>query len=159
MVLKEEKHGWGEFSPSCNGVTSPARMVGRSFGTHPTMRCPRAVLLSSLSPAGGSLASDAPGDPELYVRWLQIVTFLPVMAFSTPPWLCCDAWVCTPMPCGGGHGVPYMTNTPKKPLRSLLGKAKAKNLCPVLATHKILLPAPATRSLHTLSSISAAKFM
>ncbi|NWI33167.1 SP15 protein, partial [Sula dactylatra] len=42
---------------------------------------------------GGSLASDAPGDPELYVRWLQIMTFLPVMAFSTPPWLCCDAWV------------------------------------------------------------------
>ncbi|NXK13411.1 SP15 protein, partial [Herpetotheres cachinnans] len=41
----------------------------------------------------GSLASDTPGDPELYVRWLQIVTFLPVMAFSTPPWLCCDAWV------------------------------------------------------------------
>ncbi|XP_054246667.1 SITS-binding protein-like [Indicator indicator] len=42
---------------------------------------------------GGSLASDSPGDPELYVRWLQIVTFLPVMAFSTPPWLCCDPWV------------------------------------------------------------------
>ncbi|NWI65141.1 SP15 protein, partial [Todus mexicanus] len=42
---------------------------------------------------GGSLASDTPRDPELYVRWLQIVTFLPVMAFSTPPWLCCDAWV------------------------------------------------------------------
>ncbi|NXR11852.1 SP15 protein, partial [Semnornis frantzii] len=42
---------------------------------------------------GGSLAGDTPGDPELYVRWLQIVTFLPVMAFSTPPWLCCDAWV------------------------------------------------------------------
>ncbi|NXK44741.1 SP15 protein, partial [Chauna torquata] len=42
---------------------------------------------------GGSLAGDAPGDPELYVRWLQIVTFLPVMAFSTPPWLCCDTWV------------------------------------------------------------------
>nr|XP_009940498.1 PREDICTED: LOW QUALITY PROTEIN: SITS-binding protein-like [Opisthocomus hoazin] len=42
---------------------------------------------------GGSLAGDATGDPELYVRWLQIVTFLPVMAFSTPPWLCCDAWV------------------------------------------------------------------
>ncbi|NWR56465.1 SP15 protein, partial [Bucorvus abyssinicus] len=42
---------------------------------------------------GGSLARDAAGDPELYVRWLQIVTFLPVMAFSTPPWLCCDAWV------------------------------------------------------------------
>ncbi|NXS52225.1 SP15 protein, partial [Brachypteracias leptosomus] len=42
---------------------------------------------------GGSLASEAPGDPELYVRWLQIVTFLPVMTFSTPPWLCCDSWV------------------------------------------------------------------
>ncbi|NWS48570.1 SP15 protein, partial [Probosciger aterrimus] len=42
---------------------------------------------------GGSLAGDTPEDMELYVRWLQIVTFLPVMAFSTPPWLCCDAWV------------------------------------------------------------------
>ncbi|XP_026706169.1 SITS-binding protein-like [Athene cunicularia] len=42
---------------------------------------------------GGSLAGDTAGDPELYVRWLQIVTFLPVMAFSTPPWLCCDTWV------------------------------------------------------------------
>ncbi|NXW44663.1 SP15 protein, partial [Nyctiprogne leucopyga] len=42
---------------------------------------------------GGSLASDPPGDPELYVRWLQIVTFLPVMAFGTPPWRCCGAWV------------------------------------------------------------------
>ncbi|NXT22643.1 SP15 protein, partial [Syrrhaptes paradoxus] len=42
---------------------------------------------------GGSLAGDTPGDAELYVRWLQIVTFLPVMAFGTPPWLCCDAWV------------------------------------------------------------------
>ncbi|NXE27277.1 SP15 protein, partial [Ardeotis kori] len=42
---------------------------------------------------GGSLAADTPRDPELYVRWLQIVTFLPVMAFGTPPWLCCDAWV------------------------------------------------------------------
>ncbi|XP_015718923.1 SITS-binding protein-like [Coturnix japonica] len=42
---------------------------------------------------GGSLAGDTPGDQELYVRWLQIVTFLPVMAFGTPPWLCCDSWV------------------------------------------------------------------
>ncbi|NXL94257.1 SP15 protein, partial [Alectura lathami] len=42
---------------------------------------------------GGSLTGDKPGDPELYVRWLQIVTFLPVMAFSTPPWVCCDDWV------------------------------------------------------------------
>ncbi|KAF4797562.1 SITS-binding protein-like protein [Turdus rufiventris] len=42
---------------------------------------------------GGSMAGATPGDPELFVRWLQIVTFLPVMAFGTPPWLCCDAWV------------------------------------------------------------------
>ncbi|NXU94842.1 SP15 protein, partial [Xiphorhynchus elegans] len=42
---------------------------------------------------GGSLAGDSTGDPELFVRWLQIVTFLPVMAFGTPPWLCCDSWV------------------------------------------------------------------
>ncbi|NXW79212.1 SP15 protein, partial [Hirundo rustica] len=42
---------------------------------------------------GGSVAGATPGDPELFVRWLQIVTFLPVMAFGTPPWLCCDAWV------------------------------------------------------------------
>ncbi|NXU33905.1 SP15 protein, partial [Drymodes brunneopygia] len=42
---------------------------------------------------GGSVAGGSPGDTELFVRWLQIVTFLPVMAFETPPWLCCDAWV------------------------------------------------------------------
>ncbi|NXC27438.1 SP15 protein, partial [Campylorhamphus procurvoides] len=42
---------------------------------------------------GGSVAGDSTGDPELFVRWLQIVTFLPVMAFGTPPWLCCDSWV------------------------------------------------------------------
>ncbi|NXK87374.1 SP15 protein, partial [Formicarius rufipectus] len=42
---------------------------------------------------GGSLAGDSTGDPELFVRWLQIVTFLPVMAFGSPPWLCCDSWV------------------------------------------------------------------
>ncbi|XP_062432344.1 SITS-binding protein-like [Rhea pennata] len=42
---------------------------------------------------GGTLASELPVDQELYVRWLQIVTFLPVMSFSTPPWACCDAWV------------------------------------------------------------------
>uniref|UniRef100_A0A8C9MZ58 Glycosyl hydrolase family 31 C-terminal domain-containing protein n=1 Tax=Serinus canaria TaxID=9135 RepID=A0A8C9MZ58_SERCA len=42
---------------------------------------------------GGSEAGATLGDPELFVRWLQIVTFLPVMAFGTPPWLCCDTWV------------------------------------------------------------------
>ncbi|XP_074691145.1 SITS-binding protein-like [Strix aluco] len=42
---------------------------------------------------GGSLAGDIPEDPELYMQWLQIVMFLPVMAFGTPPWLCCNACV------------------------------------------------------------------
>ncbi|NWQ69494.1 SP15 protein, partial [Neopipo cinnamomea] len=42
---------------------------------------------------GGSLAGESTRDPELFVRWLQIVTFLPVMAFGSPPWLCCDSWV------------------------------------------------------------------
>ncbi|XP_066408838.1 SITS-binding protein-like [Molothrus aeneus] len=42
---------------------------------------------------GGSEAGATPGDQELFVRWLQVVTFLPVMAFGTPPWLCCDTWV------------------------------------------------------------------
>nr|XP_060625901.1 SITS-binding protein-like isoform X1 [Anolis sagrei ordinatus] len=44
-------------------------------------------------PIGGTLASEIQTDEELYIRWLQIVTFLPVMSFSTPPWVCCDAWV------------------------------------------------------------------
>lgn len=158
MVLKEEKHGWREFSSFFNGVTCSARMESRLFGTHPMMRCPRAASLSSLSPAGGSLDSDTPGDQELYVRWLQIVTFLPVMAFSTPPWLCCDAWVRTPMPCRGGQR-PLYDKHHQKPLTSLLGKAEAQNHCPVLATHKILLSAPAIRSLYALSGIFAAKLM
>ncbi|XP_066475715.1 SITS-binding protein-like [Tiliqua scincoides] len=42
---------------------------------------------------GGTLASEFLIDDELYIRWLQIVTFLPVMSFSTPPWVCCDDWV------------------------------------------------------------------
>ncbi|KAJ6664964.1 hypothetical protein lerEdw1_005195 [Lerista edwardsae] len=42
---------------------------------------------------GGTLASEFLIDDELYIRWLQIVTFLPVMSFSTPPWICCDDWV------------------------------------------------------------------
>nr|XP_025969995.1 SITS-binding protein-like [Dromaius novaehollandiae] len=60
-----------------------------------------AALLSSLlgysffvpDAVGGTLADELLPDQELYVRWLQIVTFLPVMSFSTPPWACCDAWV------------------------------------------------------------------
>ncbi|KAM7165127.1 SITS-binding protein-like [Macrochelys suwanniensis] len=42
---------------------------------------------------GGTLANDFLTEEELYIRWLQIVTFLPVMSFSTPPWVCCDDWV------------------------------------------------------------------
>ncbi|XP_062974813.1 SITS-binding protein-like [Elgaria multicarinata webbii] len=42
---------------------------------------------------GGTLASGFLVDEELYIRWLQIVTFLPVMSFGTPPWVCCDDWV------------------------------------------------------------------
>ncbi|KAH0621030.1 hypothetical protein JD844_022033 [Phrynosoma platyrhinos] len=42
---------------------------------------------------GGTLTSGFLTDEELYIRWLQIVTFLPVMSFSTPPWVCCDDWV------------------------------------------------------------------
>ncbi|XP_069480227.1 SITS-binding protein-like [Ambystoma mexicanum] len=42
---------------------------------------------------GGSLANEFLTDEELFIRWLQIVTFLPVISFQTPPWVCCDDWV------------------------------------------------------------------
>lgn len=42
---------------------------------------------------GGTLADEFITDEELFIRWLQIVTFLPVMSFNTPPWVCCDNWV------------------------------------------------------------------
>ncbi|XP_050808817.1 SITS-binding protein-like isoform X2 [Gopherus flavomarginatus] len=42
---------------------------------------------------GGTLANEFLTEEELYIRWLQLVTFLPVMSFSTPPWVCCDDWV------------------------------------------------------------------
>lgn len=35
---------------------------------------------------GGNPYSSLPVSKELYVRWLQLVTFLPVMEFSIPPW-------------------------------------------------------------------------
>lgn len=89
------------------------------------------------------------------MRWLQIVTFLPVMAFGTPPWLCCDAWVRTPSP----QRRPLYDKQPRKPFGSLLGKAEAKNRCPVLAAPQVLLPAPATRARQALSGVFAAKLM
>ncbi|XP_054828711.1 SITS-binding protein-like [Eublepharis macularius] len=42
---------------------------------------------------GGTLSNKFLTDEELYIRWLQILTFLPVMSFSTPPWVCCNNWV------------------------------------------------------------------
>uniref|UniRef100_A0A3B1JYS8 Glycosyl hydrolase family 31 C-terminal domain-containing protein n=1 Tax=Astyanax mexicanus TaxID=7994 RepID=A0A3B1JYS8_ASTMX len=35
---------------------------------------------------GGSLTDDLITDEELFIRWLQIISFLPVMSFQTPPW-------------------------------------------------------------------------
>ncbi|KAM9301636.1 SITS-binding protein-like [Gastrophryne carolinensis] len=42
---------------------------------------------------GGTLAEAFATEEELFIRWLQIVTFLPVMSFHTPPWVCCENWV------------------------------------------------------------------
>ncbi|KAM4617170.1 SITS-binding protein-like [Discoglossus pictus] len=42
---------------------------------------------------GGTFADEFLTDEELFIRWLQIVTFLPVMSFNTRPWVCCDDWV------------------------------------------------------------------
>lgn len=35
---------------------------------------------------GGSLSSEVVTDNELFIRWLEIVAFLPVLSFQTPPW-------------------------------------------------------------------------
>lgn len=43
-------------------------------------------LLSLLT--GGSLTGELVTDEELFIRWLQIATFLPVISFHTPPWAC-----------------------------------------------------------------------
>ncbi|XP_048463187.1 SITS-binding protein [Rhincodon typus] len=42
---------------------------------------------------GGSLTKGFLADEELFIRWLQIVTFLPVMSFSTPPWVFGENWI------------------------------------------------------------------
>lgn len=36
--------------------------------------------------SGGSLSSEMVTDDELFIRWLEIVAFLPVLSFQTPPW-------------------------------------------------------------------------
>ncbi|XP_032894323.1 SITS-binding protein-like isoform X1 [Amblyraja radiata] len=42
---------------------------------------------------GGSLTNGFLADEELFIRWLQVVTFLPVMPFSTPPWVFGETWI------------------------------------------------------------------
>ncbi|XP_028306028.1 SITS-binding protein [Gouania willdenowi] len=37
---------------------------------------------------GGSLSGELVTDEELFIRWLEIITFLPVISFHTPPWVC-----------------------------------------------------------------------
>ncbi|KAF7668968.1 hypothetical protein LDENG_00273460 [Lucifuga dentata] len=37
---------------------------------------------------GGSLSGDLVSDEELFIRWLEIAAFLPVITFHTPPWVC-----------------------------------------------------------------------
>ena len=45
--------------------------------------CPSVSL-----PSGGSLSGDLVTDEELFIRWLEIAAFLPVISFHTPPWVC-----------------------------------------------------------------------
>ncbi|XP_026168069.1 SITS-binding protein isoform X2 [Mastacembelus armatus] len=37
---------------------------------------------------GGSLSGELVTDEELFIRWLEIAAFLPVISFYTAPWLC-----------------------------------------------------------------------
>ncbi|XP_068170163.1 SITS-binding protein [Antennarius striatus] len=37
---------------------------------------------------GGSLSGELVTDEELFIRWLEIAAFLPVISFHTPPWVC-----------------------------------------------------------------------
>uniref|UniRef100_A0A8C7X6T9 Si:ch211-236l14.4 n=1 Tax=Oryzias sinensis TaxID=183150 RepID=A0A8C7X6T9_9TELE len=37
---------------------------------------------------GGSLSAEPVSDEELFIRWLEIAAFLPVISFHTPPWVC-----------------------------------------------------------------------
>lgn len=45
-------------------------------------------LVSPSFPTGGSLSGDLVTDEELFIRWLEIAAFLPVISFHTPPWVC-----------------------------------------------------------------------
>ncbi|RVE72205.1 hypothetical protein OJAV_G00059460 [Oryzias javanicus] len=37
---------------------------------------------------GGSLSGEPVTDEELFIRWLELAAFLPVITFKTPPWVC-----------------------------------------------------------------------
>lgn len=87
---------WSDGSRGCPGSQGCCRHWKGLWGFPKTFSCHVRPSLQPFVPTGGSVAGATPGDPELFVRWLQIVTFLPVMAFGTPPWLCCDAWVRIP---------------------------------------------------------------
>lgn len=45
------------------------------------------------SMAGGSFSAELVADDELFVRWLGIAAFLPVISFQTPPWVFEKEWV------------------------------------------------------------------
>lgn len=49
-------------------------------------------------PTGGSLSGDLVTDEELFIRWLEIAAFLPVISFHTPPWVCGEDRVCNHEP-------------------------------------------------------------
>nr|XP_040019046.1 SITS-binding protein [Gasterosteus aculeatus aculeatus] len=42
---------------------------------------------------GGSLSGNLLTDEELFIRWLEIAAFLPVISFHTPPWIYNEDWV------------------------------------------------------------------
>ncbi|XP_066511030.1 SITS-binding protein-like [Hoplias malabaricus] len=42
---------------------------------------------------GGSQGDDPINDKELFIRWLEIASFLPVVSFQTPPWSFSDYWI------------------------------------------------------------------
>ncbi len=56
-----------------------------------------------LSITGGSLSAELVADDELFVRWLGIAAFLPVISFQTPPWVFEKEWVSTTRVCLRPH--------------------------------------------------------
>lgn len=44
------------------------------------------ICILLLWATGGSLSIELVTDDELFIRWLEIIAFLPVLSFQTPPW-------------------------------------------------------------------------